>query len=102
VGSKICGAGCVKRAEEWWNENHTINGSPRRAAKAKEKPAGDYGDSALNLESRESRGITAGRTTVECTVTVISGSKARTRPAGADTSAASFPTCLFAISAMSD
>ncbi len=30
---------CVKRAEECWNENHTINGSAR-AAKTKEKPAG--------------------------------------------------------------
>jgi hypothetical protein len=34
--------GRVKRAEEHWNESHTINinWSPRRAAKTKEKPAG--------------------------------------------------------------
>jgi hypothetical protein len=29
----------IKRAEECWNESHTIKGSPR-APKTKEKPAG--------------------------------------------------------------
>jgi hypothetical protein len=35
-------AGCVNRVEERRDKSHTvkINGSPRRAAKAEEKPAG--------------------------------------------------------------
>jgi hypothetical protein len=41
MGFSFHPAGCVKCAEEFWNESHTIdpNGSPHRATKAKEKPA---------------------------------------------------------------
>jgi hypothetical protein len=45
MGFSFHPAGCVKRAEEPRNESHTINpnGSPHRAAKAEEKPAGVTG-----------------------------------------------------------
>jgi hypothetical protein len=39
MGFSFRSTGCVKRAQECWNESHTINGSPR-PAKTKEKSAG--------------------------------------------------------------
>jgi hypothetical protein len=39
MGFSFHSTACVKRAKEWWNERHTINGSSP-AAKTKEKTAG--------------------------------------------------------------
>jgi hypothetical protein len=49
MGVSFQPARCVKRAEESRNESHTINpnGSPHRATKAKEKPAGVTGGASL-------------------------------------------------------
>jgi hypothetical protein len=40
MGFSFHSIGCVRQAEERWNESHKINESPRFAATTKEKPAG--------------------------------------------------------------
>jgi hypothetical protein len=45
--------------------------SPVRRSAAGCRPSGNYGDRALNLESRESRGSPRQNAIVECTVSVI-------------------------------